>query len=155
MLELTSGRRGGGNLPPEAIKEASERRAAVLAARSELFGAGLHESIQCYPHDVVIARIAVLGMSAAAKVMLTPAESFALLARASKLVSLTVDRGWTSDLAAQVGFLSLGARQQWVHDNGGRKIARVSSVSRQVGECPQRRDRNCCAQVSHCPSTHY
>ena len=121
LLELASGRRGGGSLPPETIKEASKRRAAVLADRSELSGADLHESIQCYPHDALISRIAVLGKSAAANVMLTPAESFALLARASKLVSVTVDRGWTSDIAAQVAFLSLSAYQEWIHDNGGER----------------------------------
>ena len=121
LFELTSGRRVGGSLPPETIKAASERRAAVLAERSALFGADLHESIQCYPHDVVISRIAVLGMSAAAKVKLTPAESFALLAQASKLVSLTVDRGWASDIAAQVAFLSLSAYHDWIHDGGGER----------------------------------
>ena len=59
-------------------------------------------------------------MSAAAKVKLTPAESFALLAQASKLVSLTVDRGWASDIAAQVAFLSLSAYHDWIHDGGGK-----------------------------------
>jgi len=60
-------------------------------------------------------------MSAAAKVKLTPAESFALLAQASKLVSLTVDRGWASDIAAQVAFLSLSAYHDWIHDGGGER----------------------------------
>ena len=67
--------------------------------------------------------------SFAAKVMLTPAESFALLARASKLVSLTVDRNWKSDIAAQVAFLSLGAYHDWIHDSEGESSSPESAVS--------------------------
>ena len=85
---LTSGRRGSGSLPPEAIKEAAERRAAVLADAQEPV---IHDSIQCYPHDVAVSRIAMLGMSASAKTKLTSAEMFALLGRVSKLVSMTVE----------------------------------------------------------------
>ena len=43
---------------------------------------------------------------------------FSLIARAAKLVSFTVPRCWKSDLAAQVGFLSLGAKHEWCLDNG-------------------------------------
>ena len=120
-------RRGGGSLPREALNEASERRATVLAGRPEVCGVDV--CIQCYPHDVVIARIAVLGMSAAAKVMLTPAESFQLLAQASTLVSLTdAHDDWTSDTAAQVAFLSMSAYHEWCHDNG-RERSPKSAVS--------------------------
>ena len=61
-----------------------------------------------------MARMAVLGMSAAAEVKLTPAEAFALLARASKLLSLSGARDWMSDTASQVAFLSMSAYHEWV-----------------------------------------
>ena len=112
LLSLTFERRGSGSLSREALHEASEHRATVLTGKPDVCGAdvGLH----CYPHDDVIARISVLGMSAAAKVMLTSAESFQLLAQASTLVSLTKGHDWTSDTAAQVAFLILSAYHEWI-----------------------------------------
>ena len=127
LLTITSGRLGGGSLPPEVIKEASERR-IVRAGRPKLFGADRQESMQFYPHNVVVTRIAKLGISAAAKVMLTPAETFTLLARASSLLSFTHGHDWTSDIAAQVGFLSMSAYHEWSHDNK-RQSSPESAVS--------------------------
>ena len=122
LFLLTSGRRGSGSLPPEAIKEAAERRAAVLADAQE---PAIHDSIQCYPHDVAVSRIAMLGMSASAKAKLSSAEMFALLGRVSKLVSTTVDRAWESDTAAHIAFLILGAVEEWgaLDDDQGKEDA--------------------------------
>ena len=51
--------------------------------------------------------------------MLTPAESFQLLAQASALVSLTDGHDWASDTAAQVAFLSISAYHEWIHGSKG------------------------------------
>ena len=111
LLELTSQRRGGGSLPQEAILEASRRRAAKQYPKT----LGVSEA---YPLDPVIARIAVLGMSAAAEVKLTPAEAFALLAQASKLVSLAGILDWKSDTASVVAFLHMSAYHEWAFHGG-------------------------------------
>ena len=124
LLLLTSGRCGSGSLPPEAIKAASERRAAVLAQAQEPL---IHDSIQCYPHDVAVSRIAVLGMSAAARVKLSSAESFTLFTRASNFMSMTVDREWTSDTAAHIAFLILSADYEWALDDDAQRKGDVSS----------------------------
>ena len=110
LLELTSERRGGGSLPQEAILLASKRRAAVLAAEQYPKTLGVSEA---YPLDPVIARVAVLGMSAAAEVKLTPAEMFALLSQASRLVSLSGKQDWASDTASVVAFLHMSAYHDW------------------------------------------
>ena len=67
---------------------------------------------ECYPREAPVQRFSrsVCGVDAT--------RFFSLIARAAKLVSFTVPRCWKSDLAAQVGFLSLGAKHEWCLDNG-------------------------------------
>lgn len=105
------------SLPPEALRAAAERRAARLAETQKVT---IQESIQCYAHDVVVSRIAVLGMSAAARVKLSFAESFTLLARASSFVPLSSNCEWTLDVAAHIAFLLLSARFEWSLECAGR-----------------------------------
>ena len=81
---------------------------------------------EAYP---VITRIAVLGMSAAAAVKLTPAEAFALLAQASKLVSLSGNFDWKSDTESQVAFLHMSACHDWAHLDGEEQVTQRSPKS--------------------------
>ena len=81
--------------------------------------------------NVVVSRIAALGMSAAAR---QPAEAFTLLARASSFVSLTHGHDWTTDIAAQVAFHTIGAMHEWSHDNGPQSSSE-SVVSVRNWEC--------------------
>ena len=67
----------------------------------------------------------MLGMSASAKTKLSSAEIFALLGRVSKLVFMTIDRAWMSDIAAHIAFLILGAVEEWgaLDDDQGKEDA--------------------------------
>ena len=97
------------------MRAAAERMTAPMAVARHN---GILGTIQCGAHDSVVSHVAVLGMSVAARVMLSPEECFLLLARTANLVSKTRLREWTQHTAAHVAFLMLGAKYEWAIGDG-------------------------------------
>ena len=95
-------------LPPEAVRAAAEGRAVNLA------------DTQTVGPEVL--RVAVLGMSVAARVKQSPADFSTLLARVSHLASLSGGHELMWDVAADAVFLIIsGARFDWALHDAGQK----------------------------------